>query len=300
MSKFWINAPYATAGNAFSITVTALDPYNNTVTDYAGTLHFTSSDRQASLPGDYTFTAADAGVHTFTDGVTLRSAGGQTLTATDTNTSLTSSMTVDVSPAAASTMIVSGFPSPITAGASGSFTVTLKDAYGNVAWGYTGTVHLTSSDTKAVLPANYTFTSADAGKHSFSATLKTAGTQSITATDAVNASLHGTDSGVTVKPAAASKFVLSAPASVQPGVPFSLTVTVEDAYGNIFTGYVGTIHFSSSDSQAHLPANFTFTAGNNGVHTFTGLVLKKTGNQTIAVTDTKNSSITGKTVVDVL
>ena len=220
---------------------------------------------------------------------------------TDTTTSsITGGSTVAVNSAAASTMIVSGFPSPITAGTSGSFAVTLKDAYGNVATGYTGTVHFTSSDTKAVLPSNYSFTSGDAGKHTFSATLKTAGTQWISATDTVNASLHGSDSGITVKAAAASRFVLSAPASVQPGVPFSLTVTVEDAYGNIVTGYVGTIRFTSSDSRASVPANYTFKASDNGVHTFTGLVLRRTGNQTITATDTKNSSITGKTVVDVL
>ncbi|HQU44580.1 MAG TPA: hypothetical protein PK867_17305, partial [Pirellulales bacterium] len=260
-----------------------------------------SSDGQHILPADYTFTAGDAGIHTFTSAVTLKTAGNQTVTATDTvSGSINGSASITVNAAAASTMIVSGFPSPITAGASGSFSVTLKDAYGNVATGYTGTVHFTSSDAKAVLPANYTFTSADYGKHTFSATLKTAGTQSMTTTDTVNASLHGTDAGITVKPAAASKFILVAPSSVQPGVPFSLTVTVEDVYGNIVTGYTGTIHFASSDTRAVLPANYTFTAGNNGVHTFTGRVLKKTGNQTITVTDTHNSRITGKTVVDVL
>ena len=300
-SRFDISVPASsTAGSAFSITVTARDPYNNIATGYTGTLHFTSTDGQGVVPRDYTFTAADAGVHTFTNAVTLKTAGDITLWAIDTSTYLSSSIEAAVIPAAASTMIVYGFPSSTTAGASGNFTVMLKDAYGNVAWGYTGTVHFTSSDAKAVLPANYTFTKTDSGKHTFSATLKTAGTQSITATDTANASLHGTDAGTTVKPAAASKFLVSAPSSVMPGAPFRLTVTVEDAYGNIVTGYVGTVHFTSSDSQAHLPANYTFTAGNNGVHTFTGLVLKKTGNQTITVTDTKNSSITGKTVVDVV
>ena len=290
----------STAGSALSVTVTALDPYNNTATGYVGTVHFTSSDGQASLPGDYNFTGT-GGVHTFTSAITLKTAGSQTVTATDASTAtLAGSAAVTVSPAAASVMIVSGFPSPIIAGVAGGFTVTLKDTYGNIASGYTGTVHFTSSDAKAVLPANYTFTSADAGNHTFSAALKTAGTQSITAADTVNASLHSTDSGITVKAAAASKFILSAPASVQPGVPFSLTVTVEDAYGNIVTGYLGTIHFTSSDSRAKLPANYTFTAGDNGVHTFTGLVLKKKGNDTITVTDTQNSSITGKTVVNVL
>ena len=298
-SHLAVSAPAgSTAGSAFSVTVTALDPYNNTASGYGGIVHFTSSDGQASLPADYTFTAADAGVHTFTSGVTLKTAGSQTVTATDAVTgSITGSATVGVTAAAASTMTVAGFPSPVTAGVAGSFTVTLRDAYGNVATGYTGTVHFTSSDGKAVLPANYTFTSVDAGKHTFSATLKTAGTQSIKASDGT---LAATDAGITVKPAAASKFILVAPSSVEPGVAFSLTIKVEDAYGNVVTGYVGTVHFSSSDSRAALPANYTFKAGDDGVHTFTGLVLRKPGNQTITVTDTHKSSITGKAVVDVL
>lgn len=301
-SHFAVSAPASsTAGSAFSVTVTALDPYNNTATVYAGTVHFASSDGQAVLPGNYTFTSGDAGNHTFTNGVTFKTAGNQTLTATDTSSSaITGDAAISVTPAAPSTILVSGFPSPITAGAAGSFTVTALNANGTIDTGYTGTVRFNSSDGKAVLPATYTFTAADAGKHTFSATLKTAGTQSITVSDTLNASLHGSDSGITVKPAAASKFVLSAPSSVMPGQAFSLTVTVEDAYGNLVTGYVGTIHFSSSDSRARLPANYTFTAGDKGVHTFTGVVLKRTGNQTITVTDRHNSRITGKTVVDVV
>jgi len=36
-----------------------------------------------------------------------------------------------------------------------------------------------------------------------------------------------------------------------------------DAYRNVATGYTGTVHFSSSDSQANLPGNYTFTAGDS-------------------------------------
>src|SRR5262249_19572372 len=144
---------------------------------------------------------------------------------------------IHVQSAAANTLIVAGFPSPTTAGVAGYFTVTLKDAYGNIASAYTGTVHFTSSDAKAVLPANYTFTSSDAGVHPFKATLKTAGPRSITATDTTASSLTGTDGGITVNPAAASKFIITAPAKVNPGAAFSLTLTVEDAYGNVVTGY---------------------------------------------------------------
>jgi hypothetical protein len=45
-------------------------------------IYFTSSDRSAVLPADYYFTAADAGSHTFTNGVTLMTAGSQRITAT--------------------------------------------------------------------------------------------------------------------------------------------------------------------------------------------------------------------------
>jgi hypothetical protein len=297
-----VSAPAgSTTGNAFSITVTARDPYNNVATGYAGTVSFTSSDAQAGLPGEYAFSSSDAGVHTFTNGVILKTAGSQTVTAADTTTaSLTGSAAVAVSPAAASKLIVTGFPSATTAGVAGSFTVTLEDAYGNIASGYRGTVHFTSSDPQATLPANYTFTATDAGVHTFSATLKTAGTQSLTATDTTTGSLSGTEAAITVKPAAASKFILSAPASVSAGVAFSLTVTVEDAYGNVVTGYTGTVHFSSTDSKATLPAHYTFTATDQGVHTFTGLVLRKKGYQKITITDTHNSSLTSSVIVDVL
>jgi hypothetical protein len=36
------------------------------------------------------------------------------------------------------------------------------------------------------------------------------------------------------------------------------------------------------------------------VHTFTGLVLRKKGNQTLTVSDTHNSSLSGNTLVGVL
>jgi hypothetical protein len=288
-----------TAGVPGSFTVSALNADASIDTGYTGTVHFTSSDGQAGLPADYTFTTSDAGTHTFH--ATLKTAGTQSITATDTTTAslsgTDSSITVD--PAAASQLVVSGYPSPTTAGASHSFTVTAEDPYGNVAAGYTGTVHFTSSDAKAGLPANYTFTAADAGTHTFSATLKTAGTQSITATDTTTAGITGTDGGIAVQPAAASKFVLTGPGSVTHGVPFNVTLTAEDAYGNVATGYLGTVHFSSTDSTALLPANYTFTAGDAGVHTFTGLVLHKKGKQKVTATDTLNSSLTATDTISV-
>jgi hypothetical protein len=290
----------ATAGTPASFTVTAKQADGATATSYTGTVYFTSSDPHAVLPAEYTFTAADAGVHTFS--ATLKTAATQSIAVTDTlMNNLTGSETgITVTPAAASTLSVAGFPSSITAGTAGSFTVTARDSYGNIATGYIGTLHFTSSDSHASLPANYTFTAGDAGVHTFSATLKTAGTQSITATDTATASITGTDAGVTVNPGAATQFVISAPANATAGTTFSLTLTVEDAYGNVVTNYAGTVHFSSTDKKATLPKSYTFTASDKGVHTFAGLVLRTKGNQKITITDTHNSALSANVIVDVL
>jgi hypothetical protein len=288
-----------TAGTSGSLTVTAKLADGSIDTHYIGTVLFSSSDPQAVLPADYAFTAADAGVHTFS--ATLKSAGTQSITATDYTSGITATDAgIIVTPAATSMLSVSGFPSPVTAGVVGSFTVTARDLYGNIANCYTGTIHFTSSDRKASLPANYTFTAADAGIHTFSATLKTAGTQSLTVTDTTTGNLTATDGGITVIPATASQFIISVPANVTAGAPFSLTLTVEDAYGNVVTNYAGTIHFSSTDRMATLPKNYTFTAADKGVHTFTGLVLRTKGFQKITITDKFNSSLFANVIVDVL
>ena len=183
-----------TAGTAANFTVTALGPNGSGInTGYTGTVHFTSSDPAAVLPADYTFTAADAGMHTFI--VALKTAGIQSITVTDPANGLTRSESgITVQAAAAQSLRVTGFPTTATAGAANNVTVTAYDAYGNMATGYVGTVHFTSSDPKAVLPANYTFTAADAGAHTFSVTLSTPGTQSITVTDTATASITGSAS----------------------------------------------------------------------------------------------------------
>jgi Pectate lyase superfamily protein len=79
-------------------------------------------------------------------------------------------------------------PSSSGAGFAFNFTVTARDAANNLVANYSGTVHFTSSDPAAVLPPNSTLMN---GIGSFSATLKSAGLQIITATDTSSASLLG-------------------------------------------------------------------------------------------------------------
>ena len=208
--------------------------------------------------------------------------------------SITGTSRITVTAAAASTFTVST-PATATAGTAFNASVTAKDAFGNTVTGYTGTIHLTSSDTQAVLPADYSFIAADNGTHTFTTvTLKTAGSQSVTATDTLTSSITGTSGTVAVSAAAASHFTVSTPATATAGAAFNATVTALDPFNNTATGYRGTVHFTSSDGAASLPANYVFTAGDNGVHTFaSGVTLNTVGNQTVTATDTATGSITG-------
>jgi parallel beta-helix repeat protein len=82
-STFVVNSPsQSETGVSFGLTVRAVDQYGNTATTYSGTVGFVSSDPRAMLPGAFTFTAADAGMHVFSN-VVLRSLGTQTVTVAD-------------------------------------------------------------------------------------------------------------------------------------------------------------------------------------------------------------------------
>jgi hypothetical protein len=274
-----------TAGTTSNFTVTAADAYGNVATGYTGTVQFTSTDPGASLPAAYPFTAADAGTHSFS--ATLFTAGNRGLKVADavTTSLYVNDSSIKVVAAAAHSFSISGYPSPDIAGTGHYLTVTAFDVYGNVATGYTGTIHYSSSDPLAYLPANYTLTPIFAGSLTLPVRLYTAGTQSITATDTVTPSLTATQSNIMVQPAAATLLKLTGiPATVTAGVSHTLTVTAYDPYGNVATGYLGTVNFSSSDSAASLPSSYMFVASDDGSHTFT-VTLNTKGTRSITVID---------------
>lgn len=195
---------------------------------------------------------------------------------------------VVVNPAAMSRLSVTGFASPTTAGMPGNITVTASDAFGNVTPSYTGTVHFTSSDPKAVLPANTTLTN---GIGTFSVTLKTAGTQSLTATDAANSALHGSQSGIAVSPANAYSMTMTGfPSAMTVSTMHPMTITLWDFYGNVATGYTGTVAFSSTDPQAVLPGDYAFLAGDKGTRSFSA-ALNTLGAWSLSAHDTLSSSL---------
>ncbi|HEY7269512.1 MAG TPA: hypothetical protein VH951_06770, partial [Dehalococcoidia bacterium] len=91
--------------------------------------------------------------------------------------------------------------------------------------------------------------------------------------------------------------------TITAGTPFNLTVTAVDVYGNVLPTYTGKVQFTDSVTGATLPAKYTFTSGSgkdNGVHTFTGLVLNTKGSQTLTVTDSKSGQVLGTLTVNVV
>jgi len=143
-------------------------------------------------------------------------------------------------PGATTRLAVSALPSPLTAGVSSPISATAQDAFGNTTIDYRGTVHFASTDPLAVLPPNHTFVAADMGSFTATAILKTAGIQTVTATDVVTGSITGSQT-VTVAsvPPTISSFT-AAPASISNGTSTTLIAVFSGGTGTIDHG-VGTV-----------------------------------------------------------
>ena len=78
------------------------------------------------------------------------------------------------------------------------------------------------------------------------------------------------------------------------GSPLPFTVTAKDPFGNVATGYAGTVSFTSTDGQAVLPASYTFTTGTGGDylfgHTF-NVTFKTVGTHTATATDSRRQPV---------
>jgi hypothetical protein len=189
-------------------------------------------------------------------------------------------------------------PASVTAGTPFQVVVVALDARNHLITDYKGTVSLTSSDGAAVLPSGYKFTSADHGVHRFTVTLKAAGSTDIVAHAG---SLTGTDTA-TVVAAQASQLKIIAPSSATAGSPFDVTVTTYDRYGNVATGFLGTVHFATSDLDPtiSLPADYPFTVEDSGAHLFqSGVTLRTAGSQTVTVSVVK-AKVKASVIVNVI
>jgi hypothetical protein len=292
--------PSAGAGGTYSFTITASNGVSPSTTQ-----NFTLTVDQASAitsASSTTFTVGTAGSFAVTasgfpsptlsetgalpSGVTLSSAGilsgtpaagaggiySIAITASNgigSNATQNFTLTVDQAPA-----ITSASSTTFTAGTAGSFSVT-----------GTGFPSPTFSETGA-LPSGVIFSSTGV----LSGTPTGVGSFLITIAASNGVSPNSTQNfTLTVSPGAASHFGITVPSSAFVNSPFNFVVTAFDFFGNVATGYSGTIHFTSTDPSAVLPANNTLT---NGVGTFPA-TLDTVGNQTVTAADTVTAGLTG-------
>ena len=129
LDHFSVSAPdTAVAGAGVQVAVTARDVYSNTITTFAGTVEFSSSDPASTTPADYAFVTGDHGVHTF-DGVTFETAGLQDFLAS--SGGRTGSANVTVSPAALDHLVLSPAETTIVADTTQTYTAEGFDVFGN-------------------------------------------------------------------------------------------------------------------------------------------------------------------------
>jgi hypothetical protein len=244
LARFAVSAPgSATAGTAFSATITAQDAAGNTVTGYTGSqsLSFSgpSNSPNGTAPAYPASVSFSAGVGTAS--VTAYDAQSTTLTATQSAITGTSG-SIAVA-AGANHQIVAGAGSTQTAGVAFNVTLTAQDAWGNAPATLSGTKSVSFSGPSSspnagapVYPATVRFS---AGGATASVTLKDAQTTTLTVSDTTDGLAGAASGAIVVRPGTASSFAVSTPATQTAGVAFNETITALDAYGNTATAYTG-------------------------------------------------------------
>ncbi len=309
-----------TAGTAFNVTVNGVDAFWNTVTNLTGsgyTIHITSSDPNATLPGNSNLSSG-----TQTLAVTFNTAGAATITATDqddgTKTASTSPATTINAGAFVKLQLLvpgevaapgsgtgkTGTPAIQSAGTAFSVTVNAVDANWNLVSTATDTIGITSSDANVTLPANAALSG---GTQNFNVTLRTAGNRTVTAGDITSpGKAANTSPAITVNAATFTKLQLlmpgetaapgtgsgktGTPVGLTAGSALSVTVNAVDANWNLINSS-DTIHISASDSNATLPANAALSGGTRAF----SLTFKTAGSQTVTASDVTDGTKTPNT-----
>ncbi len=290
------------ANTPVSLTVKAMDQYGvDTLTSFRGTVHFTTNATGVyTLPADYTFTSADAGVHVFS-GVEFGDTGIFNVTVE--NGTKTGVLLVNVLPVQSFTLSLD--VNPIVVNTSASLTVTAKDYYGATYAGYRGTVHFETNATVGnyTLPADYLFTAGDAGVHVFAGVgFNLTGKYNVTVSDVALPTKRATLSNINVvtSPPVLDHLEIQVPDTLT-GTVVSATVTALDQYGIVFPTYTGTVNFTTNATAGTyiLPPDATFILADAGVKVISGIKFNAAGNFSVSVTDTVSPSVTGTCDVEV-
>ena len=285
--------PTATAAGsniAPAVVVTAHDQFGNTATSFANaiTIAITSGTGKggASLSGVKTVTAVN-GTATFSS-LSIDSAGsGYTLSATATGlVGGFASATFNVIPGAATQLVFTGQPANATAGATiaPAITVTARDAKGNTANSFTGSVTLAiGTNAGSGTLSGTASVNAVAGVATFSTITINKSGIGYTLTAASGALAGATSNAFTIVAGAATKLVFTnqptnSLASATINSVGGVTVTAQDGLGNTDLAYTGnvTVAFGTNAGSGTLAGTLTVAAA-AGVVTFGNLSINKVG-----------------------
>jgi CSLREA domain-containing protein len=295
-THFAVVAPAdATAGTAFDFTVTALDQFNNTATGYAGTVHFTSTDTNASLPVDSTLIS---GTGTFS--ATLKTAGNQTITATDTTTSSITGTSGAINVAAAGASKLAFAQQPMNTAANSSITpavtVQIQDPFGNLTSSTASVTVAIGTNPGGGTLSGTTSVNAVSGVATFSnLSIDKAGTGYTLA--ASSGSLTGvTSSTFNITPGAADHLeFLQQPTDTAAGstITPAVTVQIKDQSGNLTSSTASVSIAIGSNPSGGTLSGTTTVAAINGTATFNDLSINYAG--TGYTLTASSGSLTGAT-----
>ncbi|WP_224240688.1 Ig-like domain-containing protein [Hyalangium gracile] len=184
-----------------------------------------------------------------------------------------------IQPAPGASLELVGLSLPQTAGTPGTVKLTVHDAFNNVATGYLGTVHFTSSDAQAVLPADYTFSATDMGTAEFSVELRTAGPQSVTVSGTQSVTGATLPWGI-IEAGEPQQLAFSVqPVNGSVRTPLAeVAVVLKDAFGNNTTAFSPTVTLGLSGGNPTAALSGTQNADpSNGVASFGDLSIDQEG-----------------------
>ena len=288
-----------------TVQVAIQDNVGTTMADVTGPVTLALQDNPGNdhLRGTVTVDAVD-GIATFDTLRVLYAGAGYTLVATAPGVASAVSDAFAIVPAAPVRLGFVQQPTDVVAGAAIVPPVTVQawDLFDNPATNYTAAiaVGLNTNPGGAVLGGTLVRQLADGVATFHDLTLDRAGAgYTLVAGDGMLPQAVSEAFGV--GPAAvASLQVIGLADPFTAGHNGVLLVSARDQLGNVITNFNDTIHFSSGDSLAVLPDDYTFQADDHGWHAFTGVSLRTAGVQTVTVASTSDASIEGSRTVLVM
>ncbi|MCX5800745.1 MAG: T9SS type A sorting domain-containing protein [Candidatus Eisenbacteria bacterium] len=299
------------AGDWLDLEVEAKDEYGNRATGYTGVVGFASSDTGSAtvLPVDYGFAPTDAGLHVFSAGVRLTTVGTHTISAGDTSDAQIDGIVsgIQVGPGSPSVLVVVPDSLFLEAGTQGTFTLTIKDSFGNVSpaslpqtlYLWTNSASGEFRETGGSVEIFEKVMAADSSQISFDYVDTRPVESQLTVMDVdTNApALPAATAQVSIHYSVEDTLIVSSVSDpVVAGTSSDVVVEVRDRFGNRVPDYDGTIAFSSSDGNPEtvLPPDYTFVLPDSGRHVFPlSVKLTLSGEQSVSAFDVSEPSVTG-------